>query len=220
MDEAVIEAIDEVVICSFTECVVHGDAMPNAPAAVKAIGVRIASATPEMPPAHGFVSHDEWTPQTPFVSYSLGRWATPPVQEVQEEPAAPRLASAPPPLGPEWLCDRTERQKFEGKLGRAALAACEQDPRRPLMMLASTVAVEVDRELPPPPVRGAGVALVQGTKDYMEDRAIAVSLPGLDEDSVLAAVFDGHVGHTAAAFCATHLPAKLSAMLDGAFAGP
>ena len=166
------------------------------------------------------MSHDEWTPQTPFVSYSLGRWATPPVQEVQEEPAAPRLASAPPPLGPEWLCDRTERQKFGGKLGRAALAACEQDPRRPLMMLASTVAVEVDRELPPPPVRGAGVALVQGTKDYMEDRAIAVSLPGLDEDSVLAAVFDGHVGHTAAAFCATHLPAKLSAMLDGAFAGP
>ena len=53
----------------------------------------------------------------------------------------------------------------------------------------------------------------------MRDRSTRLRTLALS-GAVLAAVFDGHVGHTAAAFCATHLPAKLSAMLDGAFAGP
>lgn len=48
----------------------------------------------------------------------------------------------------------------------------------------------------------AGVCTRQGTRSYMEDRALACALaPGL----LYAAVFDGHVGDAAAEYCAQEL---------------
>jgi len=54
----------------------------------------------------------------------------------------------------------------------------------------------------PLPAADTGVALLQGQRSYMEDRAVACTLaPGV----TFAAVFDGHVGDASAEFCSSEL---------------
>ena len=58
----------------------------------------------------------------------------------------------------------------------------------------------------------AGVCTRQGTRSYMEDRALACALaPGL----LYAAVFDGHVGDAAAEYCAQELHRTVRSRLGG-----
>ena len=57
-----------------------------------------------------------------------------------------------------------------------------------------------------------GCHALQGDKSYQEDRAVAARLGS----HLYAAVFDGHVGDTAAEFCRTHVHAELATQLQQA----
>ena len=59
----------------------------------------------------------------------------------------------------------------------------------------------------------AGVALLQGNKSYMEDRASAWQL---GSDWLCAGVYDGHVGDKAAAFCAAEMHRAVAKALSEA----